>query len=472
MIRIVRLYLVIATVVGFPLIQPMLLTRNSVTLKVKPNRENTRKRLLMIQPNNTTSSTVSKRHSNDTNSSLSQRMGGNTFLFSLKRTIRCLFCISTTVIIGMVIVIFLEFSLMNQSQGLLPSHNSMIPGNFRWFWTTTIFVPPIDLDGPIYTRVGTFELLDQVPHDTQAFTQGLVTVGTKTRDDHTDKNKDGPSIGGDNNVALEMYEGTGNYGSSQLRRLDIQTGQVLERRKLKKGYFGEGIAHYRDMDGLLRLVQLTWKERKGFEYIVNDKTQIEQPNSQTRSNDELKLVGSWNFKTTTMEGWGITYSPSDRVFYVSDGSEYLHIWNADSKTEERRIAVWYRHTGKGHATTVFNLNELEWDPATNTILANVWYEDLILRINPTTGFVEAMYDLQTLFPKSQRSWGTDVLNGIALTYDWSMRESIHGANVNTDEIWVTGKYWPNMYRIRLLYNDDVNTEIYWQNPMSANDIGE
>jgi glutamine cyclotransferase len=147
---------------------------------------------------------------------------------------------------------------------------------------------------------------------------------------------------------------------------------------------------------------------------------------------------SRTFHTTTNEGWGITYRPDTHEFFVSDGSHYLHTWDADTFQETARVAVTFQLPQHEAAKDINYLNELEWDPATNTVLANVWYQDVLLRIHPDTGFVSTLYSMHNLYPNREK--GNDaVLNGIALT---------DGAN--TDEFWVTGKWWPSMFRVRLV----------------------
>jgi glutamine cyclotransferase len=327
--------------------------------------------------------------------------------------------------------------------------------------TTQIQTP---VQQPEYTVYGSYELLETVPHDRTAFTQGLLTVSTADAD--TDSS------------SLWMYEGTGLHGESELRLLDIQTGAVLARHKIPRAYFGEGIAHYRDESytsaDSLRLIQLTWKERTAFEYAL----QHSKPNNLATSTSHPTMinapVANWTYETTTTEGWGVTYSAAHHQFYVSDGSHHLHVWDATTKQPVRRVAVTMQtiqnapksYTKDATAPPIVvmkeehvsRLNELEWDPATETVLANVWFQDVILRIDPITGLVRTIYDLSTLFP--QRPAGTDVLNGIALTYDSSSSSSSAAAagqqqegppkRSDTDQVWVTGKYWPHMYRIRLV----------------------
>jgi glutaminyl-peptide cyclotransferase len=335
----------------------------------------------------------------------------------LRCVIRGLGCL---LLLGVLGFLFRTMEWTHRRQGLLPS--------IHWRFPSSFWLPILLEDVPssvTYTKMGTIQVIEQIHHDRHAFTQGLVLL----------KNSKGIE---------EFLEGTGMYGASQLRRVDRHSGRILERYDLPAHVFGEGIAHHRDSDdGKVKILQLTWQDQVALEYQWNDDTTAPQ----------LKLLRTCDFTTTTKEGWGITFDPKDQVFYVSDGSKYLHVWSMMKTrdahsvwTEERRVAVSYRHRGMCTGKPIVYLNELEWDPATQTILANVWQEDVLLRIHPVTGLVETMYDLVTLGPK--RPYGTEaVLNGIALTYDGA---SAVGDSAATNEVWVTGKFWPHMYRIRLV----------------------
>jgi glutamine cyclotransferase len=261
---------------------------------------------------------------------------------------------------------------------------------------------------PLFTTQGTFELLETAPHDDKAFTQGLELVNS-----------------------THYWESTGLYGESQVRIVNIQTGEITHRHIMDDQYFGEGMCYYTDAQtGQGRLIQLTWKEQTGFLY---DPVTLEQ-------------FDSFSYSTTNSQGWGITFQPETRKFLVSDGSQYLHTWAADRTNstvasptmfeETSKVAVWFQVRGMQAASTLNMINELEWDPfQSDTVLANVFYQDSIVRIDIATGFVTAIYNLQSLFPNRPQS--ADVLNGIAVT-------SV------ANELWVTGKLWPNMYRIRLV----------------------
>jgi glutamine cyclotransferase len=239
------------------------------------------------------------------------------------------------------------------------------------------------------TVFGEFELLETVRHDSGAFTQGLELV------------PDNPNL---------YFESTGLYGSSSIRIVDLATGEVQERHNLSDSYFGEGMTYF---DG--KLVQITWKEATGFVYDASN----------------LNVLEVFSYETTNGEGWGICYVQEQDIFYVTDGTSYLHTWNRNFELIDK-VDVTTR-TAQFGAQSLLNLNELEWDPFTNTVLANVWKQNDIVRIDPQTGFVTHRYNLGSLYRPS----GADVLNGIARTD-------------TQNEFWVTGKRWSNMYRIRLI----------------------
>lgn len=278
------------------------------------------------------------------------------------------------------------------------------------------------------TQWGTFTVLERVRHDPHAFTQGLVYQNE-----------------------THYWESTGLYGGrSDLRRVQLRTGHVEHRHQLADEYFGEGLAYIPVSD---QLIQLTWREGVAFLY-----------DAQT-----LKLLANTMFPaTTTQEGWGIT--TDGHVLYVSDGSPYLHVWNATTLEEQQsRILVkssvdissirqWSDderrralspETPPSQWYPVRHLNELEWDPRTETILANVWYKDCIVRIDPRTGLVLAIYNLHGLY--TPRATTADCLNGIMVvpTTQQHTTTSKEDNDMGT-QVWVTGKLWPYMYSIKLI----------------------
>lgn len=216
------------------------------------------------------------------------------------------------------------------------------------------------------------------PHDTTAFTQGLVW-------------HDGA-----------LYEGTGVIGRSSIRRVDLTTGAVLQKRDLPAPHFGEGIVILGD-----RLYQLTWQSNKAFVYDARTFAPLE----------EFRYEG---------EGWGLTTDGSQ--LYMSDGTSTVRVLDPATFTVLRVIPV----TENGSA--VRNLNELEW--VKGELWANVWTSDRIARIDPATGAIIGWIDLSGLLPPSLRHGGEDVLNGIA--YDAA-----------GDRIFVTGKNWSRVFEVTL-----------------------
>lgn len=229
-------------------------------------------------------------------------------------------------------------------------------------------------DNPVFS----YEVVNTYPHDVSAFTQGLFI-------------RDGM-----------LYEGTGISGRSSLRRVELETGKVLEEHKLPGIYFGEGIA----TDGK-RIVQLTWRSHKGFVYDIKT----------------FKLLKEFSYPT---EGWGITYD--GRNFVMSDGSAMLYFLDPRSFKEIGRLEVYDR---KG---PVLRLNELEY--VKGEIFANVWGEERIARIDPATGRVTGWIDLGGLLGAADKKKPVDVLNGIA--YD-----------DETGKFYVTGKLWPKLFEIKI-----------------------
>ena len=207
-----------------------------------------------------------------------------------------------------------------------------------------------------------YKVVATFPHDTSAFTQGLVFA-------------DG-----------ELYESTGLNGESTLRRVEIATGKTLQRVDVPKQYFAEGLALVGD-----ELLQLTWQHHLGFVY--------------DRKTFKQKRTFTYN-----TEGWGIAYDGSSRLV-MSDGTDTLTY--LDPKTFAPSKTLRVRDAG----TPVSNLNELEW--IEGEIWANVWQTDRIARISPNTGDVSSWIDLSSLFPRRQRVPPADELNGIA--YDKATR---------------------------------------------------
>lgn len=227
-------------------------------------------------------------------------------------------------------------------------------------------------------RQYTYTVVNEFPHDTNAFTQGLVI---------------------DNGV---LYEGTGLNGQSTLRRVDLETGEVLQSYALSNEYFGEGITVFDD-----RIMQLTWQSHIGFVY---DKTSFE-------------LLQNFTYPT---QGWGITHDGTHLI--MSDGTANLYFLDPETFEKVGQISV----TDAGSPVT--KLNELEY--IKGEIYANVWLEEKIAVINPQTGNVRAWIDL-TGIAAMENTGGGKVLNGIAY-------------NADEDRLFVTGKMWAHLYEIQLV----------------------
>jgi len=222
----------------------------------------------------------------------------------------------------------------------------------------------------------TYQVQSKYPHDSQAFTQGLLL---------------------DNGF---LYESTGLYGESSLRKVDLATGRVVQKILVDEKYFAEGLTLTNNA-----FIQLTWKSHVGFLF---DKV-------------TLKLIGFFQFP---YEGWGITFDGKNII--TSDGSEILRFFNPDDFSLTKEIQV---HFGSRKFP---QLNELEF--INGKIYANVWHTDLILIIDPAHGKVTGWIDLTNLEEQSDLS--KRVLNGIA--YDQK-----------NDRLFVTGKLWPYLYEIEL-----------------------
>jgi glutaminyl-peptide cyclotransferase len=197
-----------------------------------------------------------------------------------------------------------------------------------------------------------------------------------------------------------LLESTGLDGASSLSRVRLSDGAVLQQFDLPNGFFGEGIAVVGD-----RIVQLTWQNHVGFVY----------------NRSSFELLG--NFSVST-EGWGLTYDGSRLI--MSDGSSKLYFLDSDTYWVTGSINV---HDEKG---AVVNLNELEY--INGTVFANIWYSQKIAEINPQTGQVIAYIDLSGIYNATNSE---AVLNGIAY-------------NAQTNQLFVTGKFWPNLYEIKVL----------------------
>ena len=222
-----------------------------------------------------------------------------------------------------------------------------------------------------------WSVLGSFPHDTGAFTEGLLWHDGK------------------------LYESTGNYGQSSLRRVDLQSGTVEKKIDLPSQLFGEGLAW---ADG--KFYQLTWQTKRGFVY-----------------DESFKPLAQFTYSD---EGWGLTFDGHSLI--QSDGTDVL-TWR-DPKNFSARKQVRVTWNGRPQR----NLNELEW--IQGRVWANVWQTDQIVIINPQSGKVESYLDLSGLLAAQDRTGNEDVLNGIA--YD-----------PQSQRLFVTGKLWPKLFWLRV-----------------------
>ena len=223
----------------------------------------------------------------------------------------------------------------------------------------------------------TYRVVGEFPHDPEAYTQGLEYV-------------DG-----------WLYEGTGNRGTSSLRRVNLNTGEVAQIRNLDQSLFGEGITVFGE-----RIYQVTYTSQVGFIY---DKASFE----------EIQKIYYQN-----REGWGLTNNGEELI--MSDGTHILYFLDPEMFTVNHQVEVYH---DQGPAQS---LNELEY--INGKIWANRYYTDEIVIIDPQTGKVEGRINLKGILSTRDRKPNTDVLNGIA----WDEKN---------ERIFVTGKYWPKLFEI-------------------------
>ena len=230
-------------------------------------------------------------------------------------------------------------------------------------------------EDPIRLRV---EVVEDYPHDPQAYTQGLLWYESS------------------------LLESTGQYGESSLRRVDRDSGEIIESRSLSADLFGEGLARVDD-----RLIQLTWQQGEALIWNLE-------------SLDEIGRLGYDG------EGWGLCFDGQHLV--MSDGSSKLAFRDPETFDLVREIVVVM---GEG---AVGRLNELEC--VDGSIYANVYTTDWIVRIDPETGRVGTLIDASGLLSPAEMQ-GVDVLNGIA--YDAERKV-----------FYLTGKLWPRLFAVRFV----------------------
>lgn len=199
-----------------------------------------------------------------------------------------------------------------------------------------------------------------------------------------------------------LYESTGLEGQSDIRKVALKTGKVEQRRVLDRRYFGEGIVNWKN-----RIVSLTWRHRQGFVWSLRD----------------FKPLSGFRYEG---EGWALTQD--GRQIIMSDGTAQLRFLDPETLAETRRITVTW------NGRPVDRLNELEY--VKDEVWANIWYDTKIARIDPATGAVIDWIDIAPLRKAAGVTDSEAVANGIA--YDPAK-----------DRVFVTGKYWPKLFEIRV-----------------------
>lgn len=230
-----------------------------------------------------------------------------------------------------------------------------------------------------------YDIVKVYRHDPRAFTQGLLFHNGF------------------------LYESTGQYGASTLRKVEIETGKVLQKYDVPREFFAEGIAL---LDG--KVYQLTWQSGIGFVYDL----------------ETFKLLKEFRYSG---EGWGLT--TDGKLLYHSDGTHVIRVVEPE-KYETVRTLVVKSDDGR----PLMNINELEW--VKGEIWANIWHSERIgkpnhvARIDPESGKLLGWIKLEGISPADQSANSENTLNGIA--YD-----------PEGDRIFVTGKNWKNLFEIKL-----------------------
>ncbi|MGM0602259.1 MAG: glutaminyl-peptide cyclotransferase [Bacillota bacterium] len=239
-----------------------------------------------------------------------------------------------------------------------------------------IFAVTSDASAEIKTY--SFKIVNTYPHDSRAFTQGLEFFNGF------------------------LYEGTGLYGKSSLKKINLNTGEIVKTKNLPGNHFGEGITILND-----KIYQLTWKENTAYVYDLN-----------------FNLLQKFNYKG---EGWGLTND--GKYLIMSNGSNTIYYRDPEDFSVLKTIEV------AAYGEKISNLNELEY--INGEIFANVWFEDYILRIDPENGEINSMINVSGIIDPENYTHEIDVLNGIAF-------------DEHTGRLFVTGKLWPHIFEIEVV----------------------
>ena len=230
-------------------------------------------------------------------------------------------------------------------------------------------------------KVYTYKIINEYPHDITSYTQGIEFFGDT------------------------LYESTGQYKESKLRKLDYKTGKVIKSIDLADEYFGEGLTILNN-----KVYQLTWQEDTGFVYDVNT----------------FEKLSSFKYGNSK-QGWGLCNN--DKIIYKSDGTEKIWLLDPETLIEQEFIQL---DTNKGK---IIGINEMEW--IDGKIYANRYQKNGVAIINPKNGAVIGVIDFTPLKKKVKQHEGLDVLNGIAY-------------NPKTKTIFVTGKRWDKLFEVEII----------------------
>ncbi|WP_310993911.1 glutaminyl-peptide cyclotransferase [Aequorivita marina] len=234
----------------------------------------------------------------------------------------------------------------------------------------------------IKPKLYTYKIIETYPHDINAYTQGLEFENDT------------------------LYESTGQYRSSTLRKTDYKTGKVLKKVKLSDQYFGEGLTILNN-----KIYQLTWRENTGFIYNL----------------ETMEQTGTFVYGESK-EGWGLCHDTENNI-YKSDGTDRIYTLNPNTLAEKDYIEI-FTNTSK-----ISSVNELEW--VEGKIYANVYQQGSIAIIDPKNGAVEGVIDLTDLKDKVTQHPKLDVLNGIAY-------------NGEPNVLYITGKNWDKLFKIEII----------------------
>jgi glutaminyl-peptide cyclotransferase len=270
-----------------------------------------------------------------------------------------------------------------------------------WRWIVFVLLIDVNQRSSIFARKQKYGITkhlvaETIPHDNDCFTQGLTF-------------NDG-----------FLYESCGLYGKSSIRKVDPATGQVVRMLKLANDVFAEGIVVIGET-----IYVLTWTNK--YMLVVDKKT--------------MTLLGKYSYITHTGEGWGLTYDGTS--FIISDGSSrlsYFDVPDISKSPSNKLIDSALKKTNEiniyRNGVEVVHINDLEWI-GNNTLYANIWYQDYILKIDVDSETVTEFLDLHSLYPLNLRLKSADCLNGIA-------------RNTSDGTLLLTGKLWPRYYKVNVV----------------------